>query len=125
VNDVFHTWGADLVIGATGDLSLASGSVVGQQRVLRRLLTNPGDYIWQLNYGAGLASFIGQPARTSQIQAVIRGQIFKESAVARTPEPLIDVQVSPGGASGTVYAYLRYVDSTSGQTQILNCTVGK
>ncbi len=88
--------------------------LLGQQRVLRRLLTNPGDYIWQLDYGAGLARFIGQPANPLQIKAVIRSQIFKEAAVARQPEPVIDVQISPGGAAGTVYVYVRYVDADSG-----------
>ena len=91
--------------------------------MLRRLLTNPGDYIWQLDYGAGLARFIGQPINPLQIRAVIRSQIFKEATVARQPEPLIDVQVAPGGASGTVYVYIRYVDAESSQTQVISFSV--
>ena len=43
--DIFHEWGSDLVVGSGGDLALASGSAVVSQRVCRRLLTNPGDYI--------------------------------------------------------------------------------
>jgi hypothetical protein len=74
VFDLSHQWASDLSIGPTGDLALASGSMLGQQRVLRRLMTNPGDYIWQLGYGAGLGQFIGQPTNASQIQAVIRSQ---------------------------------------------------
>ncbi len=53
--DLSHQWGDDLTVGPTGDMALVTGSVFGQQRVLRRLMTNPGDYIWQLDYGAGLA----------------------------------------------------------------------
>ncbi len=121
--DASHQWGSDLAIGATGDIGTADGPLLGQQRVLRRLLTNPGDYIWQLDYGAGLARFIGQPVNPLQIRAVIRSQIFKEAAVARVPEPLIDVQVAPGGASGTVYVYIRYVDAETSQTQVLSFTV--
>ena len=48
--------------GAAGDLAPAAGTLRGQQRVLRRLLTNPGDYIWQPGYGAGLGQFVGKPA---------------------------------------------------------------
>lgn len=96
MTDAFHQWGSDLALGPTGDVASVSGQLLGQQRVLRRLLTNPGDYIWQLDYGAGLARFIGQPVNPLQISAVVRSQIFKEAAVARQPEPLIDVQVSPG-----------------------------
>jgi phage baseplate assembly protein W len=121
VADAFHQWGADIATGPTGDIAVASGSpLLGQQRLLRRLLTNPGDYIWQLEYGAGLARFIGQPVNVAQIRAVIRSQIFKEAGVARQPEPLIDVQVAPGGAAGTVYVHIRYVDAETNQTQNLS-----
>jgi phage baseplate assembly protein W len=118
--DVSQLWGDDLSLNPTGDLGLASGSALGQQRVLRRLLTNQGEYIWQPTYGAGLAQFIGGPINALQIRAVIRSQIFKESSVARNPEPVIDV-VSSG--DGTVYVHVRYVDSASGQTQTLSFSV--
>ncbi len=101
-------------------LSVA-GTALGQQRVLRRLLTNPGDYVWQPTYGAGLAQFIGSPASADQIRAVIRSQIFKESAVARSPEPLIDVQVE---TAGTVYVHVRYADAATGGTQTLSFSIG-
>ena len=123
MDDIFHQWGSDVGVGATGDLMLAADPVFGQQRVLRRLLTNPGDYIWQPAYGAGLAGFIGQPANALQIRALVRSQVFKESTVARSPEPTIDVVVSPGGASGDVYLHISYVDAQSGQTQVLTFSV--
>ena len=107
MSDLSHQWGSDLLIGPRGDLATASGTQLGQQRVLRRLLTNLDDYIWQLTYGAGLARLIGQPGSAVAIGALIRSQIFKEAAVARTPEPVIDVQVSPDGAPGTVYVHIR------------------
>jgi phage baseplate assembly protein W len=119
--DVSQLWGSDLSLSPTGDLALASGSMLGQQRVLRRLLTNPGEYIWQPGYGGGLAQFIGEPANALQIRAVIRSQIFKEAAVAQTPEPVIDVVSSSG--DGSVYVHIRYVDSGSGQTQTLSFSV--
>ena len=124
MSDLSQQWGSDLLAGPTGDLALASGTTLVQQRVLRRLLTNPGDYIWQLDYGAGRGRFVGQPANASQIRAVIRSQIFKESAVARTPEPVIDVQVPPNSAVGTVYVHIRYVDAPTGETQLLSFSIG-
>src|SRR5579875_2723591 len=120
MDDISHLWGADLGVGATGDLAPVSGTARGQQRVLRRLLTNPGDYIWQPDYGAGLAQFIGQPGGDSAIRAAIRGQIFKEDAVARTPEPIIDVQFTNTGAA---YVLIRYADAATGSTQILSFSV--
>lgn len=115
--DIAHQWGSDLTAGPTGDLAVSDGSALGQQRVLRRLLTNPGDYIWQLDYGAGLGRFVGKPASPAEISAVIRSQIFKESVVARTPEPTIDVQLDQ---NGDVYVHLRYSDAASAQAQILS-----
>ena len=121
--DSWQQWGSDLAVGATGDLQIANNTELGQQRVLRRLLTNPGDYIWQSNYGAGLAQFIGAPANPLQIQAVIRSQIFKEPTVAQTPEPVINVDLSPEEAIGSIYVSIRYVDSSNGQTQTLAFSV--
>ena len=111
------------MIGPSGDISLVSGPLLGQQRVLRRLLTNPGDYIWQIDYGAGLARFIGQPTNALQIRAVVRSQIFKEATVARQPEPVIDVEVAPGGVAGTVYVNVRYVDADTSEMQILSFSI--
>ena len=119
--DAWHQWGSDLAVGPTGDIAVVSGTLLGQQRVLRRLLTNPGDYIWQLGYGAGLARFVGQPANALQIRAVVRSQIFRESAVARTPEPVIAVSVED---NGSVYVDVRYADADTGQTQVLSFSVG-
>ncbi len=123
MTDLFHQWGSDLTVGMTGDLGTVSGTLAGQQRLLRRLLTTQGEYIWHPDYGAGLSQFVGQPAAPLQIHAVVRSQIFKEPAVARTPEPVIDVQVAPGGASGTVYVHIRYVDATTSQTQVLSFSI--
>jgi phage baseplate assembly protein W len=109
------------MVGPTGDIAVAGGMLLGTQRVLRRLLTNPGDYIWQLGYGAGLAQFVGQPVNVLQMRAVIRAQIFQESAVARTPEPMITVT---SDESGTVYVEIRYVDADTGQTLVLSFSVG-
>jgi phage baseplate assembly protein W len=121
MQDASLVWGADLSASSTGDIALAADTMLGQQRVLRRLLTNPGDYIWQLDYGAGLARFVGMPVDVLAIRAAIRSQIFKESAVSRTPEPLIDVQTA---ADGSVIVQIRYVDSTLGTTQVLSFQVG-
>ena len=115
--DAFHECGSDLLLGPTGGLALADGSTLGEQRVLRRLLTNPFDYIWHIDYGAGLPQFVGQPARLQRIRAVARTQMRKEHAVAKSPAPTVDVT---GSVDGTVYAHIRYVDRQTGVTAVLN-----
>jgi len=119
--DIWHQFGADLQAGATGDLAGVDGALLGQQRVLRRLLTNPGDYLWQPAYGAGLARFVGAPVDPARIRGVIRGQIFREAAVARSPEPQIDVQAA---GNGSVYVSIRYTDAPTGATQSVQFSIG-
>jgi phage baseplate assembly protein W len=120
--DLFQQYGGDLAVAPGGDLASVSGTLFGQQRVLRRLLTNPGDYLWNPGYGAGLARFVGRPASAARIRSAIRAQIFQERAVARQPEPAIDVAAD---ATGSVTVRIRYADSTTGATQVLGFTVGE
>jgi len=120
MQDAALVWGGDISAGPSGDIALVSGTTLGQQRVLRRLLTNPGDYIWHLDYGAGLAQFVGQTCNVAAIRSTIRSQIFMEATVARLPEPEIDVQ---NAQNGSVYVYIRYVDSTNGATQVVYFSV--
>jgi phage baseplate assembly protein W len=120
--DLSHEFGADLEAGPTGDLAVAQGAAQGRQRVLRRLLTNPGDYIWQPDYGAGLGRFVGSPAAPERIRAVVRSQIFREPAVARSPEPVVEVQAD---GQGRVFVAIRYADADSGATQSLGFSVGE
>ena len=122
--DISHQWGSDLSLSPTGDLALADGPLLTRQRLLRRLLTNRGDYIWQLGYGAGLPGFVGQPANSSGIAALVRGQMFKEPGVATAPAP--DIEVSPmigSGSTGGLALSLRYADADTSATQALSFTV--
>jgi hypothetical protein len=114
--DLAQTWGSDLQVSASGDLLTSTGTQLGQERVLRRLLTNVGDYIWQLSYGAGLGGFVGQPVNTQRITAIARQQMYREAVVARSPAPVINVTSTPGG---TVTLNIQYVDAPSNQPVIL------
>ncbi len=119
MSDLTHLWGNDLAWSATGDLATSDTPDLTEQRVLRRLLTTQIEYIWQLEYGASLASFVGQPGAALAIQAAIRGQLSKEAAVAKTPSPVIDIASDP---SGSLYVNIRYADAASGATTIIAFT---
>jgi hypothetical protein len=109
--------GGDLSVGPTGDLAVADGTMLTQQRVLRRLVTNPGDYIWQLSYGAGLGRFVGQPGAPAAIGGVTRAQLLQEAAVASSPPPVV---TAVAGNDGTVITALTYTDATTGQASTLS-----
>lgn len=119
MSDLAHIFGSDLSISPTGDLASVSGSTYGQQRVIRRLLTNPGDYIWKLNYGAGLPAMIGSPASSTSIKGLVQGQIFLESAVAQMPAPSISIATD----GTTVSLSIAYSDSGDGSTQTVGATL--
>jgi hypothetical protein len=106
--DIEHRWAGDLEVSPTGDLMVVSGATVTKQRIFRRLLTNPGDYIWNSRYGAGLPGFIGGTASHGQIKAVVNSQILLESSVGRLPGPEISVSALGAPGLGTFGVTIQY-----------------
>jgi hypothetical protein len=124
INDINHFWGGDLAPGITGDLLPANGTTRGQQRILRRLLTNPGDYVFQPTYGAGLPGYVGQRLDVGKITALILSQILLEDSVARTPPPQITVQQTPTDLTGLAVT-IAYNDATTNTPTVLSFNVSK
>lgn len=124
LQDLDHNFGGDLSVTLTGDLATVSGDTRTQQRILRRLLTNPGGYIAQPTYGAGLLQFIGQAVSVDEITALIKGQIAMEASVAQTPAPVITVTQDPGNVSAFDVS-IAYTDATSNQPTVLSFTVSQ
>lgn len=123
LNDLYHFWGTDLSASASGDLLSVAGTQRGQQRVLRRLLTNPGDYIFQPEYGAGLPRFLGQPIDTQKITAAVLAQMVLEDAVAQSPAPT--VVVAQVGSDNTAFSVnIAYTDAATSKPVTLSFTVG-
>lgn len=119
--DVAHIIGQDLQLGPTGDLAVVDGSAETQQRILHRLLTSAGTYIWQLSYGAGLPALVGSVASLQQIAAIIRAQMAYEPAVALSPEPQVMLtDVAPTEVNATI----TYTDAESGSMQTLTLPIG-
>lgn len=112
--DLYHYWGDDLQVSPAGDLATVDGTTLGEQRVLRRLLTNPGDYVFHPDYGAGLPAKIGTVQDTASLVALIRSQMFQEAVVAATPAPVISV-TPIAGSLGAVSISIQYADATTGQ----------
>jgi hypothetical protein len=110
--DIFHQWGADLTVDGTGDIALCGTSVRTTQRIYRRLVTNPGAYVWNLSYGAGLANFVGTPTSAQDIESVIRNQLQLEDSVASSPAPNIATQYIDA-ANGILTVTINYADRIS------------
>nr|WP_199065128.1 hypothetical protein [Chromobacterium sp. ASV5] len=121
MNDLNHFVGGDLSTSPTGDLSLVAGLERGKQRVLRRLLTNPGDYVFHPEYGAGLGRYVGQIINVPQLTGLIRGQMLQEACVGNSPPPAVTVRARD---DGTLAVDISYIDAPSGEPTTLNFDVG-
>lgn len=119
LDDIAHLWGQDLGLGPTGDLGRVNRTTRSRQRVLRRLLTNPGEYLFHPDYGAGVPKMIGQAIDLAKIKALILGQMKLEVSVARTPEPVVDVRQINGG----VQVQVQYTTQPDKQPVSLSFTV--
>ena len=115
-------WGADLTVGASGDISVASVQAEVQQRLVRRLLTNPGDYVWHTEYGAGLGSYVGERYSPGFIEGAVLNQLQLEGLVAATPAPLVETSLSPTGPLSTISVAVRYrvAGASASDSVILN-----
>lgn len=99
LEDVAHLWGQDIRLSPTGDLGRVNRHPKSQERVIRRLMTNPGEYVFHPNYGGGLPQMVGQNIDLSKIRARIEGQMMLETSVVRDPPPQVDVREIPGGVA--------------------------
>lgn len=118
LNDINCNWGEDIVPSA-GDLGTVYGAERSKQRVLRRLLTNPGGYIWEPTYGAGLPAFIGQARSTDnfdQIKSLILSNMLLEDSVSKSPPPKIFIQTIQNG----VFVQINYNDNPTQNPIVLN-----
>lgn len=121
MNDIFQRYGSDITTSSTGDLQPVDGSERGQQRIIRRLLTNPGDYIFHPEYGAGLPAKIGDTVDIPNIRALIRGQMLLEESVAKIPEPQVTINAIPGG----IGCVIRYADAQTKTPAVLSFNVNR
>jgi phage baseplate assembly protein W len=114
--DAYHVITGDLEWSSNGDLQTVSSVQESQQRILRRLLTNPGDYIWQPSYGAGLPAQIGQVTDEVAVESLITTQMYLEASVVQNPRPQVDFTTFFGG----ITANIRYIESDSNQPTTLS-----
>lgn len=129
--DAAQYFSTDLGLGATGDLQVADGVLESQQRILRRLLTNPtqydangnvsvvGDYIFEPNYGAGLPRYVGKKLDLDAITALIKSQMYLEESVQQQPEPQITVTPILNG----IFVQIRYIEADSSKPASLSFDV--
>lgn len=124
LNDLHHYVGGDLSASGTGDIKTAADDERSKQRVLRRLLTNPGSYIWHPDYGAGLGRYIGTVIDAAQMCGLIRAHMRLEESVAQSPMPKVTVTQLQNGIGGFRIS-IQYVNAATGRPVVLDFNVEK
>lgn len=109
-----HWFSGDLILSASGDLARVSGADRARQRVLRRVMTAKGAYLFNVDYGAGLPARVGDNANKAEIAGVIRSQMRQEKTVAQEVEPSVVVDV----VQNAVIANVRFL-SSDGEASVL------
>lgn len=109
--DAMHWWDDDLQVSNTGDIALSDGIDLSNQRIVRRLMTILGEYVWHVEYGASVPKRIGDTLDLSLVESVIRNQIYLEEAVSKEDD--ITLEVSP--ILNGVFVSLVYIEALSGR----------
>lgn len=123
LSDLYHIWSTDLEASNSGDLQPVTGTERGQQRVLRRLMTNPGDYIFDPTYGVGLPRYVGENQSKDtldRIAGTAAGQMLQEAVVARSPAPVVQIQQL---VDFSLWVFIQYTDAPTGTPVVLSFNV--
>jgi hypothetical protein len=113
-------WGGDLSVGPTGDIGVAPVQTEVQQRIIRRLLTNTGDYLWHVNYGGGFGSYIGKPYSSALIEGTVLAQLQYEVLVATNPSPTFQISQSTTASFSNTALTIQYqVAGTSASDSVV------
>ena len=97
MSSLSHTVGGDLDLSGSGNLTLVSDAEETRQKILRRLCTNPGGYIWHPDYGAGLPAMVGMTMDAGTLQGIVQEQMADESGVDQTQPITVTVTNTPAG----------------------------
>jgi hypothetical protein len=126
--DAAHWYGEDLALSASGDLLMADGVDLCNQRIVRRLMTTEGGYCWHPDYGGSVPLRVGGlngalPDENAlgllSVNAVVRTQMFLEESVQQDPEPTVAISPINGG----VFVSVQYIDALSGDNASLDFDV--
>lgn len=122
--DLLSPFGGDVEFGPAVDVSTAglTGAdfdfLVDRdeliQRIIRRLLTDPGEWIPFPNYGAGLRRFVNETLDNIlilKIKNIILGQLLQEPDVSENPPPSVAMSLVNNG----LYVAVRVFSQDLGQ----------
>ncbi|MBR8182085.1 phage tail protein [Burkholderia ambifaria] len=119
LSDLSQWYGGDVSASATGDFQTATADTRSQQRIIRRLCTNPGDYIFHPDYGGGLPKLIGSNASVSEVRAIVQSQLRLEESILQLPAPVVAITPITAG----MQIQIQYTDALTRKPVLLSFDV--
>lgn len=117
--------GSDIKYDVTNSILTVDGTDKTEQRIMRRLMTNPGDYFWHPKFGVGLPARVGTNL-TSPIISAMRAdcisQIAQTDGVAAFPAPTVAIQQT---GINEITVTIGYTDSTTNESRVISFTIKK
>ena len=110
--DVYHEIGDDIQLDSTNDLQLVFDTNETNQRIMRRLFTNKGTYIWNAAFGASIPWKLGETLSVEAYRDVINqvtAAVLEDDEVAKDPPPEISIKTTTNG----LICYIRYYNLSS------------
>lgn len=91
--DVANELGANTQTTAAGDWMLCEEEVALRQAILRRIMTNPGEWQALPGYGVGARLFVkakNTPAARAELEERIRGQLSQDSRIEKVERVVVE-----------------------------------
>lgn len=84
---------ADYVVTAAGDLEVVTGREALRQSLLRRYVTNPGEWPTLPEYGAGVRMYVkakNTPAVRAELESALRAQTMRDPRVQSVTSAVVE-----------------------------------
>jgi len=117
--DLFHWWGSDLTLTPSGDLQTVDSLPKDNQRIFRRLCTNGGltgaeiaEYLFHPTYGGSAPWYVGRTTQAIVLTGLMRAQMYLETSVSHSPEPILTPNFNPDGSYNL---HIQYWNADTGE----------
>ena len=110
--DISHEIGDDIRLDSTNDLAFVFDTDETNQRIMRRLFTNKGTYIWNAKWGASIPWKVGETLSLELYNLVVNevtAAVLEDEDVAKDPPPEISIKTTNNG----LICYIRYYNTSS------------
>lgn len=113
-------YGGDILLTPARSIAVATGVDGVNQRILRRVISAAGNYLWHPKEGVGAGKDVGavpNQQTLSRIKARINGAVLYDDDVAKSPAPMITFDTK---IANLLSVTIKYTYAPTGQLQTLS-----